>query len=199
MNFRKLGFNIPLFLLLLYIIYFIIMGIKPYDRNIWIAENIPVAVIVLTLVLTYKKFTFSNTSYILMSIFIFLHTTGAHYTFERVPFSFFTELFGFQRNNFDRVAHFTVGFFAYPISEYIIKKQLVKEKWFLTILSISFILAVAAIYEIAEWSYTLITSPQQAAAFLGSQGDVWDAQKDMLMDGIGAIFSVILFNLINKK
>lgn len=191
--------KIPIILLIGYLIYFVVMGIKPYDRAVWIAENIPTVLIVIFLVLTYKKFQFSNTSYIMMSIFIFLHTTGGHFTFEKVPFDFVTNLFSFKRNNFDRVAHFTVGFFAYPYAEFLYKSKNIKERSFLLVAGVSFILAIAAVYEIIEWLYAVNTSPEQGVAFLGSQGDIWDAQKDMLCDGLGAIFAIFIFFIKNHN
>lgn len=115
--------KLPHILLIIYIIVFTLLGIKPLSgREVWFAENLPILLIVLFLLITYKSFKFSNLSYILMSFLIFLHTIGGYYTFLAVPFDFITNLFGFERNHFDRMAHFTVGFYAYPIAEFLTKK-----------------------------------------------------------------------------
>ena len=188
----------PHYLLLTYLILFAILAINPYDRTTWIVENLPIVLIVLILALTYKKFQFTNTSYIMMAFLIFFHTIGGHYTFERVPFDSITNLFHFSRNHFDRMAHFTVGFYAYPIAEILYRKKLVKSKWVLFLFPIFAIFTVAANYEIIEWIYAALSNPAAGAAFLGSQGDIWDAQKDMLADGLGAIFATLFF-FIKKK
>ncbi len=188
----------PHYLLLTYLILFIILAINPYDRTTWIVENLPIVLIVLILALIYKKFQFTNTSYVMMAFLIFFHTIGGHYTFERVPFDFITNLFHFSRNHFDRMAHFTVGFYAYPIAEILYRKKLVKSKWVLFLFPILAIFTVAATYEIIEWIYAALSNPAAGAAFLGSQGDIWDAQKDMLADGLGSIFATLFF-FIKKK
>lgn len=187
--------KLPHYLLIIYIIYFIILGINPYCREVWWAENIPLIFIILFLVLTYKKFQFSNTAYIMMSFLLFIHTLGGHYTFERVPFGFVTKLFNFQRNHYDRIAHFSVGFYAYPIAEFLLRKKLITSKIVLSLFGIFAIFTVASIYEIIEWLYAILSDPEAGIAFLGSQGDIWDAQKDMLADGLGSISAMIFFFL----
>ena len=99
-------------LLLAYIILFALCAIQPYDRDVWLVENIPVVLIVGILCVSYRSFAFSTVSYCWMAIFICMHTIGGHYTFERVPFDFVSETFGYERNHYDRVAHFSVGFYA---------------------------------------------------------------------------------------
>ena len=126
-----------------------------------------------------------------MFIWLTLHTIGAKYTFAEVPFNWFNQLIDSERNNFDRVAHFSIGLYAYPIAEYIIRRQLMSIK-----LAVCFalfaIMSLAAGYEIVEWWYAALAGGDEGIAFLGSQGDIWDAQKDMLMDTIGALTSLTL-------
>jgi putative membrane protein len=185
--------SVPLVLLALYGLVFAVCAISPHDRSVWWAENIPVLVIVSLLVLISRRFRFSNTSYVLMTFFIVLHTIGGHYTFERVPFGAVSEFFGFERNHFDRVAHFSVGFYAYPIAEILLVKRLVHTRWIVALFPVFAIVTVAGAYEIIEWQYALNSDPAAGIAVLGSQGDVWDAQKDILADTLGAILVMILF------
>lgn len=178
-----------------YLGWFAALAVNPYSREVWFAENLPIVIIVALLAATYKRFAFSNTSYVLMSVLVFLHTAGGHYTFERVPFGAVTDLFGFARNHFDRIAHFSVGFYAYPIAEFIFRKGYTRSRGLLVFTGVTAIFTVAAVYEIIEWWYAAAADPAAGLAFLGSQGDIWDAQKDMLADGLGAICASVLFLL----
>ncbi|MCK5076205.1 MAG: DUF2238 domain-containing protein [Calditrichia bacterium] len=180
-------------LLIIYFIVFAICAISPYSRDVWWAENIPVILVVLGLVISYKYFQFSATSYIFMCVFIILHTIGGHFTFERVPFDYVTDLFGFERNHYDRIAHFSVGFYAYPIAELLFAKKLVNSKLILFLFPVFSIVTVAAGYELVEWIYAVSADESAGIAVLGSQGDIWDAQKDMLADGMGAVLSTLYF------
>lgn len=194
---KKISF--PVALLGLYVAWFAILGIKPYNRSVWFAENTPVVLIVLLLVFTYKRFSFSNTSYALMAVFIFMHTFGGHFTFERVPFGFVSDLFGFSRNHYDRLAHFSVGFYAFPLAELLDKKNMSRSFFVLFFFPICFIFTVASIYEIFEWIYAVSADPSAGLAVLGSQGDLWDAQKDMLSDGLGSLTAILFFFARRKK
>ena len=190
--------KIALILLSLYIIIFIACAVNPYARDVWWAENLPIMIIVTVVIIVSRYHTFSALSYILMSIFIYLHTIGGHFSFERVPFDFVNNLFGFERNNYDRFAHFSVGFYAYPIAEILLNRKLVNSKIILTLFPIFSIFAVAGGYEIIKWLFAVSADPDAGVAVLGSQGDIWDAQKDMLMDICGSIIATILFLQMNK-
>lgn len=182
-----------------YIFLFIWAGIHPYDRATWYAENLPIVLIVVALVVLYRRgVVFSPTAYLLMSVLVYMHTIGGHYTFERAPFGFVTDLFGFQRNHYDRVAHFSVGFYAYAIAEALVKFQAVRSRVVLFLFPIFSIAFVAMGYELIEWAYAATEGGASGAAFLGSQGDIWDAQKDMLADTLGAIAVTILFFVQGK-
>ncbi|MHC4960149.1 MAG: DUF2238 domain-containing protein [Planctomycetota bacterium] len=185
--------RVPQYLLAAYVVLFIACGIAPYDRATWWAENIPIVLIVAALAATYRRFRFSDTSYVLMSILIYMHTIGGHYTFERVPFGWVTETFGFERNHYDRVAHFSVGFYGYAIAEFLHRRHLVRSVTVLFVFPVALIFSVASIYEIIEWRYAVLEGGDSGAAFLGSQGDVWDAQKDMLADALGAVVAVAFY------
>jgi putative membrane protein len=189
--------SIPKFLLLGYLALFAWAAVSPYDRADWYAENIPIALIVISLVVLYaRSFVFSPAAYLLMSVLLYLHTIGGHYTFERVPFGFVTNLFGFHRNHFDRVAHFSVGFYAFAISEALVRTKAVRSRVVLFLFPIFAIAFVAMGYELIEWWYAVADGGASGAAFLGSQGDVWDAQEDMLADTLGAILATACFFIV---
>ncbi|BBB31883.1 conserved hypothetical protein [Thermotomaculum hydrothermale] len=187
--------DLPKLLLIVYIVLFVVCAINPVDRKVWFFENITVLIVVVPLVLTYKKFRFSNTAYILMFVWIVMHTIGGHYVFKNVPFDFVNNLFGWERNNYDRVAHFSVGFYAFAIAELLDRKKLVNSKIVLFLFPIFAIFTVASVYEIIEWIAAGNLSPKEALYYVSAQGDIWDAQKDMLCDGLGAILATCFYFL----
>ena len=195
---KKLSNYFPHFLLLVYLALLIRSWINPVDRGVWYAEEWTVFVVVLLLVLTFRKFRFSNFSYLMMFAWVVIHTIWWHYTFENVPFDWFNNLFGFERNMYDRVGHFIIWFYAFPIIELLDRKKLINSDiilylfWFLSLVSLAWL------YEIFEWWYAVYFDPATWSAVLWSQWDIWDAQKDMLMDTCWAITAVILY-YINKK
>ncbi len=186
----------PHFLLAVYVIEWIICAIHPYDRAVWKAENYPIMGIALGLVILYiRGVRFSNLAYALASFLLLWHTIGGHYTFERVPFDFVTNLFGWERNNFDRIGHFSVGFYAFLFLEYTLGRNIITKKFIAYLAAFSLIGMIAAVYEDIEWIYAVKDGGTAGAAFLGSQGDVWDAQKDMFMDMLGAVFALFLYKI----
>lgn len=195
----KQTYIVPLLLLALYGAVFAVCAIAPYDRAVWWAENTPVLVIVAVLALISRHFRFSNASYALMTVFIILHTIGGHYTFERVPFGAVSGFFGFERNHFDRVAHFAVGLYAYPIAEFLMVRRLVHARWIVALFPLFAIATVAGAYEIIEWQYALNSDPATGIAVLGSQGDIWDAQKDILADTLGALLAIGVFFVRHRE
>ncbi len=186
--------NIPVILFGLYLPVLVFSMIKPFSWGNWIAEIIPVLVFVVLLALTYRKYRLSNFAYLMASIWIFLHTIGAKYSFALVPI----DLFDDSRNHFDRFAHFAIGFWAVAIAEWAMMGKWVKNKTIAALFGVLTIMAVAAGYEIIEWAYAELAAAG-ASDFLGSQGDVWDAQKDMLADTCGAISSVLLWLWISRN
>jgi len=191
--------RLPAVLLAGYLILFTVLAFQPYARDVWWTENLTIIPIVVVLVaLNAAGVRFSHTAYVLMSCLICLHTIGAHYAFERVPFGFVTRLFGLERNHYDRVAHFTVGFYAYPVVELLLARRWVTKPVVAYLFGVFAIAGVAAFYEIFEWQYAVHSAPTAGIAVLGSQGDVWDAQKDMLADLLGAIVAVALYAFCNR-
>lgn len=177
-----------------YVALFVWAAIAPFDRATWWAENIPIVLIAIGLVVLYLRgFVFSAAAYVCMAVLLYLHTIGGHYTFERVPFGLVSETFGFERNHYDRIAHFSVGFYAYAIAEALVRTRAVRSRLVLFLFPIFSIAFVAMSYELIEWWYAATAGGASGAAFLGSQGDIWDAQKDMLADTLGAIVATAAF------
>ena len=190
--------KLPLAILLFYILLFIWSAYEPFDFNVWVVEAITSVLTVCVLAALYAtNIRFSNMAYLLSSLFPILHIIGAHYTFEYVPFYGFNDLIGSERNMYDRVAHFSVGLYTYIIIEGLLEYKLVNKNWVAYTYSIFCIMAIAAGYEIFEWWYAITADPTAGIAILGSQGDIWDAQKDMLMDTMGAFSGWILYLVFN--
>lgn len=198
MRFSVTADNFPVVLATVFTVFFALLGISPTSRDVWIAEVIPVAVVFLLLAVTYVRFRFSNVAYGLMAVWLFWHTVGGHFTFANVPFAWVSDLVGSERNHFDRIGHFSVGFYAYAMAELFIRRKLAGPV-VTTFFALFFIMSVAAGYEILEWWYAVTEGGDAGIEFLGSQGDVWDAQKDMLADTLGAIVSLVAFWVFGKR
>ncbi len=192
----KKYFNFPLVLLCIWSIEVLWSYFYAYDVNVWYVEISSVVFAVLLLSLTYKKFRFSDLAYFIVFLWIFLHTIGACYTFEKVPF---IDILGDGRNHFDRVAHFIIGISSFLVCEFVYRKKLITSLKFAAFFGIIFIMALANFWELIEWIYAVIDGGDVGLAFLGSQGDIWDAQKDMLMDTLGAIIGSIIFYFKFRK
>ena len=177
----------------------VLSRINAVDTQVWWTEFSSMAVLVAALAVTYPKFRFSNLSYFILFLWCVLQIIGAHYTFERVPFGFITDLLGFERNHYDRLAHFMVGCGGFAVAELAYRKKWVTGKGLATFFSIIFIMALANFWELVEWIYAEVDGGSAGLAFLGSQGDIWDAQKDMLMDTLGALLGGTLFYLFFPK
>ena len=179
----------------------IILAIKPASRGVWLLENIPVFIFFPLILWSYfKKQRVSNTSYTLLAIFMTIHTIGAHYTYSETPF--FSELFGqkLQRDNYDRLAHFSFGLLIiYPLQEFLRKFIKIGGIWSY-FMPLAVLFSISAGYELFEWGTASLSAPIFADSFLGIQGDIWDAQKDMLLSLLGALIALsFIFFKTNKK
>ncbi|TQO76042.1 DUF2238 domain-containing protein [Vibrio cholerae] len=178
-------------LTLFYSLIFVFSAIAPTSRAVWFAEIIPAILVLATIWWVSLRWSMSTTAYVLMFVWLCLHTIGAKYTFAEVPFDWFNTLIGSTRNQFDRIAHFSIGLYAYPIAEWLLRKQQTKP-WLAYSFALFSLMSLAAAYEIIEWWYAALAGGEEGIAFLGSQGDIWDAQKDMLCDTLGAITALCL-------
>ncbi len=175
-------------------------AIRPFFRHDWLLENLLVFLFVPLVIASGRYFRLSDVSYTLIALFTCLHLVGAHYTYSEVPFGFLLQQgFGADRNLYDRLVHFSFGLLlAYPVREVFLRLARVKGLWGFY-LPLDVTLSLSAIYEILEWRVAEHASPEAGLAFLGSQGDVWDAQKDMLLAGLGALLTMLVVMLINWK
>jgi putative membrane protein len=175
-----------------YAVVWIITAINPVYPTDWLIENILVVIFVAGLLFTYKIFPLSDLSYLLTAVFMMLHAIGAHYTYAETPLGFWMQdWFGFDRNHFDRIVHFCFGLLmAYPIREIFLRVANTRG-FFAYYLPFDVTLAFSGGYEIIEMVVALIVSPEAGDAYLGTQGDVWDAQKDMGLAAMGAVICML--------
>ncbi|MES2213549.1 MAG: DUF2238 domain-containing protein [Patescibacteria group bacterium] len=191
------------FLLVTFVAVWVWAAIHPVFPHDWLLENYLVFISVPIILILGYFFKLSKVSYTLITLFLILHLIGSHYTYEHVPFGYTLQhWFGENRNMYDRLVHFSCGFLLfYPIREMFMRLAKVKGIW-AYILPIDLLGSFSAIYEIIEWQAAKAVDPLSGLAFLGSQGDIWDAQKDMLMAIIGACIAagiIFLINMMLKK
>lgn len=181
------------FLVTWLILLWIITAIYPLYPRDWLLENLLVFVFGVLLTVTYRRFQFSNFSYALFAVFISFHLCGAHYTYAETPFGFWLQdWFGFERNHYDRIVHFGFGLLlAYPFREILMREAKVAIAWsyFLAVVGI---MAFSSFYEVLEGVTAMIVSPELGSAYLGTQGDEWDAQKDSFLAFAGASIAMLL-------
>ncbi|SOD41681.1 DUF2238 domain-containing protein [Nitrosovibrio sp. Nv4] len=175
-----------------YAIVWIIAAIDPVKRSDWLLENLLVFACVPMLIFTYCRLPLSDTSYILIFFFLVMHTAGAHYTYAEVPLGYWLkETFDMQRNHFDRIVHFMFGVMAYPVQEVFVRITKARGIWVM-LLPAAITVSFSGFFEIIEAVIATLVSPELGAAYLGLQGDVWDAQKDMGLAVLGALLAVSL-------
>ena len=189
------------------LVYGILMAINPIDRHDWMLENVLVIGFVIVLAATLRYFPLSRTSYTLIFIFLMLHETGSHYTYALVPYDEWSrrvlgfsinELLGFERNHFDRLTHFSYGLLlAYPIREVFIRIADARGFWSY-FLPLDVTISTSALYELVEWGAAEFFGGDLGQAYLGTQGDVWDAHKDMGLATLGALLTMTLGASIHK-
>jgi putative membrane protein len=171
----------------------IVAAIRPIDRADWFIENLLVFIAVPVLALTHRRLPLSDTSYVLIAVFMTLHAIGAHYTYAKVPIGdWVKEALGFQRNHFDRLVHCAFGLLLLlPVREMLMRALSIRGFWSYA-LPFTVIIAGSGFFEIIEAIVAQIVSPELGAAYLGTQGDEWDAQKDMGAAVAGAAVSGVL-------
>lgn len=196
-----------LILSILFLIEWLFLAIDPYDRGDWALENLLVLAFVVFIAFTYRRLPLSRISYTLIFVFLLIHEIGAHYTYAKVPYdawfmSMFgtslNELLGWERNNFDRVVHFSYGLLlAYPIREVYFRVASADGFWGY-FLPLDITMSTSMLFELFEWLAAEIFGGDLGAAFLGSQGDIWDAHKDMGLASLGALMAMLITIAINR-
>ncbi len=170
-------------------------GWSPNDRGDWLLENALVAIALPLFVAGYRRLRFSTLSYLMLFVFFCLHEVGAHYTYSRVPYPQWLEWMpdlawtgaGESRNHYDRVVHFAYGFFVMPaVFELFASRAALQGLW-RWIVPVTFVMAHSMVYELVEWGAALVFGGDLGLTYLGTQGDEWDAQKDMLLATLGSV------------
>ena len=186
-----------------FILFFSVNWINSYVGNTnsanWFLENTLVFIFLTFLILTYKNFKFSDLSYLLVCIYLCLHVYGSKYTYAENPFGYWLkDELNLSRNHYDRIVHFSFGFLlAYPMRELFLKWAKFP-KWVSWSLPIEITLSISAFYELIEWAVADVFFKAQGDAYLGTQGDIWDAQKDIFLAFMGAILATTIVSSIKK-
>ena len=187
-------------LILIYLAIWVVLAIAPFDRSDWLLENLLVFAGVAFLAGTDRVFSLSNLSFLLIAVFLALHAVGAHHTYEHVPFGEWIKPYiGTTRNQYDRLVHFTFGLLiTFPLAEAM--RNVIKVGWSAALTLAAFVvLAVSGLYEMIESLFASIISPALGAAYLGTQGDVWDAQKDMAAALAGSLACLLVSLAVTRR
>jgi len=169
------------------------------DTANWLLENTLSFIFVGFIILTFKKHQFSDLSYLLICIYLCLHVYGSKYTYAENPFGYWLkDVLHLSRNHYDRIVHFCFGFLlAYPMREMFLK-WLKYPRWVAWLLPIEITLSISAFYELIEWAVADLFFREHGDAYLGTQGDIWDAQKDIFVAFCGAIIATTIVSLVKK-
>lgn len=190
-----------LILLTVFLCVFAVLAYRPWFRHDWLLENVIVFIGIPVLVLLHRKLPLSKFSYLCIFVFLCLHEVGAHYTYSEVPYDHwfetitgraFNDMMAWERNHFDRLVHFLWGFLlTYPFREVVIRLSGVRGFWAF-LLPLLIVFSGSALFELVEWAAAIIFGGDLGVAYLGTQGDVWDAQKDMTLGLLGSLLASIL-------
>ncbi len=180
-------------LALIVLLALVVSGIAPYDRATWLLEVAPVLIAYPLLLWTYQRFALTRLLYVVIALHALVLILGGAYTYARVPAGFWVQdLFALSRNPYDKLGHFIQGVTpALLAREILLRRRFVVPGKMLGFLAVCVALAFSAFYELIEWWVALLAG-QGAVDFLGTQGDPWDTQSDMLMALLGALLSVSL-------
>jgi putative membrane protein len=193
--------RVPLALLVVFLIFWALLAISPVSREDWLLENLLTAIALPLLYLTRNRLHLSNLSYACLFVFFCLHTVGSHYTYSLVPYdewwqsltgSTLNNVFGFERNHYDRLVHFMYGALIVVPSAELFAKHAPPSKHWRIAMPVFFIMGHSVVYEMIEWIAALMVAPELGHAYLGTQGDEWDAQKDMALATGGALLTMLL-------
>jgi len=190
----------PRRLLAFYTVVWLALAVQPKYRQDWLLENLLVLVAVPLLIANFHRMRFSNAAYVCLFVFFCMHAVGAHYTYAEVPYDNWMrwltgysldEAFGWQRNHYDRLVHFAYGLLLAPAAVQLLDRRAPQEGMWRWLLPILFLASHSVVYEVVEMVAALMFGGDLGVAYLGTQGDEWDAQKDMALATSGAILAVL--------
>jgi putative membrane protein len=175
-------------------------AVNPRDYFTWFLEAMPALIVLVILAGTYKRFPLTPLAYTLILCHCLILFLGAHYTYAEVEtFKFVRNFFGWQRNNYDKLGHFTQGFVPAIIArEILVRHQVVNGQSWLNLFVVSICLAFSALYELFEWAVAVATG-DSAESFLGTQGYMWDTQSDMALALLGALLALALLAKLHDR
>lgn len=188
-------------LVVIFLLLWIVLAINPSDRGVWVLENFLVVTIFPVVLWLDSKYGFNKLTYLSLVVFVILHLFGAHTTYNDMTyFTWFSDLFGWERNYYDQVIHFLFGLMVFASFFEIFYHQGVSRR-LSYLIAFLFITGAGAAYEILEWLSMVVFSdrPAEASAHVVTQGDVWDAQKDLAYAMIGAVIALLLHILWGSK
>lgn len=184
------------------------LAIAPWHRDVWLTENVLVFLAVAFLAGFHRKLLFSRVSYSLIFVFMCLHQVGAHFSYAEVPYDVwfrnrtgetFNSYMGWERNNFDRVVHFSYGLLlAYPVREIFLRVADVRGFWGY-FLPLDLTMSSSMLFELLEWLVAEVFGGGLGQAYLGTQGDVWDAHRDMALASLGALIAMLVTVALNWR
>lgn len=189
----------PLALLSAYAVAWVALAIAPWYRQDWLLENLLVLAALPLLVATAPRLRFSNGAYAALFAFFLLHAIGAHYTYSLVPYDRWAEwltghalnpVLGWERNHYDRLVHFAYGLLVVPASVELFRAVAPPRGVWRALLPVLFVMSHSTIYELVEWAAAIAFGGELGTAYLGTQGDPWDAQRDMALATLGSILAV---------
>lgn len=188
----------PLLLLAAFAVIVGMSGIAPHYREDWLLENVLVALAIPGLMLAWRDLRFSNVAYSALFLFFVLHEIGAHHTYSEVPYDRWLvaltgwspdAAFGFERNQYDRLVHFLYGVLLMPATVELLRAKAPPRGVWAILLPVFFIMSHSVVYEMVEWLAAEAFGGDLGVAYLGAQGDPWDAQKDMALATAGALLA----------
>lgn len=170
------------------------------DLANWWIENLLVIIFVSALLATYRRFAFSDLSYLFILAFLMLHVYGAKYAYADNPLGFWLQrIFHTIRNPYDRIVHTSFGLLmAYPMRELLIRRFRINPRY-AWILPVELVLSLSGLFELIEWSIADVFFPAHGASYVGTQGDIWDAQKDMCVATFGAVVAMTAGWLVSRR
>lgn len=190
--------RIALIFLFVFALCWLITAVYPVHPRDWMLENVLTAFAVPALIWMQRAHTFKPSTNLGLMVFLCLHSIGAHFTYAEVPYNHWTanlvgssanEIFGWERNHFDRLVHLMYGALVLPALREVLSRHVPASARVIELICIQFIIATSTLYELLEWAAVMVVDKDLGMAYLGIQGDVWDAHKDILMATVGACLS----------